>query len=204
METKQFRYQLINMQIFTYRPYSGITYNISNSLTSLLHNRFYFLDPFKQKWHSAVTESPKCFNYKLFITDHTYEHFFDILPPAYLQKNINFRMCNNYLPIEKLRWAGIDRDHRKCNSCDKRDIGEEFHYLLSCSFFANTSRGLLPPCYLQHPNCIVFKKVLNEKDELKLTNMQTYLCHTEAISKSTRQLIMCLCIFFLLFLISIH
>ena len=42
------------------------------------------------------------------------------------------------------------------------------------------------------------------KDELKLTNMQTYLCHTEAISKSTRQLIMCLCIFFLLFLISIH
>ena len=90
METKQFRYQLINMQIFTYRPYSGITYNTSNSLTSLLHNRFYFLDPFKQKWHSAVTESPKCFNYKLFKTDHTYEHFLDILPSAYLQKMINF------------------------------------------------------------------------------------------------------------------
>ena len=29
--------------------------------------------------------------------------------------------------------------------------------------------------------------------------MQTYLCHTEAISKSTRQLIMFLCILFLLF-----
>ena len=125
-------------------------------------------------------------------------------PQLICKKKINFRMCNNYLPIEKLRWAGIDRDHRKCNLCDKRDIGDEFHYLLSCSFFANTRRGMLPSCYLQHPNYIVFKKVLNEKDELKLTNMQTYLCHTEAISKSTRQLIMCLCIFFLLFLISIH
>ena len=71
-------------------------------------------DQFKQKWHSAVTESPKCFNYKLLKTDHTYENFLDILPSAYLQKMINFRMCNNYLPIEKLRWAAIDRDHRKC------------------------------------------------------------------------------------------
>ena len=35
-------------------------------------------------------------------------------------------MCNNYLPIENLRWAGIDRDDRKCNLCDKRDIGDEF------------------------------------------------------------------------------
>ena len=58
-------------------------------------------DQFKQKWHSAVTESPKCFNYKLLKTDHTYEHFLDILPSAYLNKMINFRMCNNYLPIEK-------------------------------------------------------------------------------------------------------
>ena len=58
------------------------------------------------------------------------------------------------------------------------------------------------PCYLQHPNCIVFKKVLNEKETDE--HMQTYLCHTEAISKSSRQLIMFLCIFSLLFLISFH
>ena len=61
---------------------------------------------------------------------------------------INFRMCNNYLPIEKLRWAGIDRDHRKCNLCDKRDIGDDFLYLLSCPCTANSGRSLLPSCYL--------------------------------------------------------
>jgi len=37
-------------------------------------------------------------------------------------------------------------------------------------FFANSRRSLLPSCYLQHPNCIVFKNLLNEKDELKLAN----------------------------------
>ena len=84
--------------------------------------------------------------------------------------NAFWRHLSQCLEIEILRWAGIDRDHRKCNLCDKRDIGDEFHYLLSCSFYANTRRGLLPSCYLQHPNCIVFKNVLNEKDELKLTN----------------------------------
>ena len=30
-------------------------------------------------------------------------------PQIICKKMINFRMCNNYLPIEKLRWAGIDR-----------------------------------------------------------------------------------------------
>jgi len=69
--------------------------------------------------------------------------FFDILPSANLQNMINFRMCNNYLPIYKLRWAGIDRDHRKCNLCDKRDIGDEFDYSLSCTCFANSRRSLL-------------------------------------------------------------
>ena len=110
---------------------------------------------------------------------------------------INFRMCNNYLPIEKLRWAGIDRDHRKCNLCDKRDIGDEFHYLLSCSFFANTRRGLLPSCYPQHPNCIVLKNVLNEKDELKLANT------CKLISVILKQFPSPF-IYFLLFLISSH
>jgi len=60
-------------------------------------------DQFKQKWHS---ESPKCFNYKIFKTEHTYETFFDILPSAYLQKMINFRMCNNCLTIET-NYAGL-------------------------------------------------------------------------------------------------
>ena len=83
---------------------------------------------------------------------------------------IHVFMFNNYLPIVTIRWAGIDRERRKCNLCDKIYIGEEFHYLLSSPFFANSRRSLLPSCYLQHPNCNVFKNVLNEIDELKLTN----------------------------------
>ena len=70
-------------------------------------------DQFQQKWHR------ECFTYKIFKTEHTYGTFFDILPSAYRQKMINFRMSNNYLPIERLRRADIyDREHRKCNLCD--------------------------------------------------------------------------------------
>ena len=160
---------IVSWCLFQFK-FSHLDWSIQNQIP----NAFICLDHFIL----PILAFTKLFNHKpsvnkLFQTDHTYENFLDKLPSAYLQKMINFRMCNNYLPIEKLRWAGIDRDHRKCNLCDKRDIGDEFHYLLSCSFFANTRRGLLPPCYIQHPNCIVFKNVLNEKDELKLTNTCT-------------------------------
>ena len=97
-------------------------------------------------------------------------------------------------------WAGIDRDHRKCNLCDKRDIGDEFHYLLSCSFFANTRRGLLPSCYLQHPNCIVFKNVLNWNWRTHANLSLSYWSNFQVHSATNHVFVN----IFLVFLISIH
>ena len=99
------------------------------------------------------------------------KHSLIYYPQPIFKKMIKFRMCNNYLPIETaLGW--YDREHRKCNLCNKRDIGAliEISLFIYLSVFANSRRSLLPSCYLQHPNCIVFKKGLNEKDELKLAN----------------------------------
>ena len=45
------------------------------------------LKPKKQKWQSDVTETSACYNHKLFKIEHTYETFFDMLSPAYLQNN---------------------------------------------------------------------------------------------------------------------
>ena len=45
-------------------------------------------DQFKQKWHS---ESPKCFNYKIFKTEHTYETFFDTYNGNAYNKQVNIK-----------------------------------------------------------------------------------------------------------------
>ena len=34
------------------------------------------------------------------------------------------------LPIERGRWQNVDRNLRICNLCDKKEIGDECHYIL--------------------------------------------------------------------------
>ena len=48
---------------------------------------------------------------------------------------IDYRLCNNKLPIEIDRWENIDRSLRKCNLCNSGTVGDEFHYVLECCFF---------------------------------------------------------------------
>ena len=45
---------------------------------------------------------------------------------------VHFRTANHKLPIELGRWNNIEYDERKCDLCDQRSIGDEFHYLLEC------------------------------------------------------------------------
>ena len=45
--------------------------------------------------------STKCANYRMFKVEHKFEKYLDILEGKFLNSFINFRMCNNYLPVEK-------------------------------------------------------------------------------------------------------
>lgn len=43
------------------------------------------------------------------------------------------RISAHRLPVETGRYVKIQYDDRKCNLCAEREIGDEFHYLMSCS-----------------------------------------------------------------------
>jgi len=62
---------------------------------------------FKQKWQSNVNNSSKCFYYRMYKTDHRFDKYFDIIDGKLLRSFVNFRMCNNVLPIEKV--VGYDK-----------------------------------------------------------------------------------------------
>ena len=62
-------------------------------------------------------------------TEHCLETYFDVLSPHFVQTITNFRLCNNYLPVEKGSWLGISRNESICNLCNTNSIGDEFHYL---------------------------------------------------------------------------
>ena len=42
---------------------------------------------------------------------------------------------NHRLPVETERWDDIPLNERNCNVCTTSDIGDEYHYLLTCDFF---------------------------------------------------------------------
>ena len=79
--------------------------------------------------------------YKL---DHKFESCLIVLDPVYYKQIVNYRLCNNYLLIETLRWYNVDRNDRTCPLCNSLDVGDEYHYLCACSHFSQLRKQLWP------------------------------------------------------------
>ena len=47
-----------------------------------------------------------------------------------------FRIINHRLLFESRRWNDIDRMNIKCNLCNSKDLGYEFHYIFQCLYFS--------------------------------------------------------------------
>ena len=56
---------------------------------------------FIQKRQSDINMSTKCANYRMFKVEHKFEKY--LAKGNFLNSFINFRMCNNYLPVENGR-----------------------------------------------------------------------------------------------------
>jgi len=132
-------------------------------------------DQYRQSWHSQVYNSSKALNYRMYKNEHKYETYLDILPCFYRQHFVNFRMCNNVLPIEKLRWSNIDRNERKCKICNLNEIGDEYHYLFKCTSFNEPRNKYLLKKYRTNVNCVKFDLLMNEKNETVLRNLAKFI-----------------------------
>jgi hypothetical protein len=45
-----------------------------------------------------------------------------------------FRCGGHRLSVETLIWHNVSRADRLCHLCDSADIGDKFHYLMSCNY----------------------------------------------------------------------
>lgn len=132
-------------------------------------------DQFKQTWSALLNESSKCTNYRIFKTEHKFENYLINLPVK-LRKTFTFyRLCNNRLPIETGRWAGIDRNLRKCIHCNLNYIGDEYHYVFECCFFDFDRKIFLPYIKKRNANCITFSNLFNETNLGKLRRLCKFL-----------------------------
>lgn len=73
--------------------------------------------------------------------------------------------CNHRYPIETGRLNNIDKNFRKCTICDINSIGNKFHYVLECTYFANNRQMFLSKRYHKNPNKIKLNDLINTYDK---------------------------------------
>ena len=145
----------------------------TNSLRYLVKQTL--IDQFFQKWRSDLNNSSKGVQFNSFKDTIELETYFKILPQNLYINMVRFRTGNHKMPIETGRWLNIELSNRKCELCDKDTIGDEFHYLLECTFFQRDRERFVPLYYFRRPNMMKFNSLLNNHNEVCLSNLGKFM-----------------------------
>ena len=133
------------------------------------------IEQYKQEWHSNIDNSSKGRNYNLFKDDLNFEEYLLQLPKQLYINFARFRTSNHRFPCETGRYQDIDYPERKCNLCDKNDIGDEMHYLLICPFFKEERSRFIPKYFYARANTLKFKELMNTRNFYKLKKLSQFI-----------------------------
>ena len=76
-----------------------------------------------------------------------------------------FRTSNHRLAIEKLRYTNVPREQRTCNLCNSNQLGDEFHFLFTCTRLSTERSKYIPVYYTTRPNVIKFEQLINNESK---------------------------------------
>ena len=124
-------------------------------------------DQYLQNWSSIVDTSLCGTNYRLFKDEFGYSDYLSLLPHYYSNILLLFRTRNHRLPIEVGRCTDIPINERICQFCQK-DMGDEFHYVLTCEHFQTERSDFIKSYYRRHPNVLKFKQLMNSSNTTEL------------------------------------
>ena len=118
------------------------------------------------KWEEQVVTSAKCSSlYKHVKSVFEREHYLTKLPFNLRLALSRIRTSNHKLPIEVGRYECVPREERICPKCESGQVGDEFHFLLTCG---NPElvvlRGkYISPYYTINPSMEKLNDLLNNK-----------------------------------------
>ena len=133
------------------------------------------IDQNMQTWQANLEMSTKGLNYKLYKSDINIENYLTLFPRKVYYPIIRFRTTNHKLPVELGRWENVPFDERKCIKCNSSSLGDEFHYLLECNYFARERHMFLKKYFYKHPNIIKYKQLMTSTDTVTVKNLSKML-----------------------------
>ena len=96
-----------------------------------------------------------------------FEDYLIDLPPSLRYSYSKFRCRNTKLPVETNTFYG-NLGSDRCLLCPQDVVGDEFHYLFSCSYFGVEQNLLLKPYYRVNPSTFKMEELFNKSGSNKL------------------------------------
>ena len=147
--------------------------NIQSKSLSTLIKRI-LIEQFIQDWCSKQSQSLKAFTYFSFKHNFGLEKYFLTVPRNVYLPLFKLRTSNHKLPVETGRWDGSARHERICQLCPLRDIGDEYHYICKCPYFAAERSIYVKPYYIKRPSMFKFCKLLGSNSEIEMRKLSQF------------------------------
>ena len=62
-----------------------------------------------------------------------------------------------------------------CTLCNLNLLGDEYHYILECTYFTEKRKLYLPKYYLKHVNVFKFQKLMSTKNTKQLVQLGRFV-----------------------------
>lgn len=134
------------------------------------------LDIYKQSLMSSFSTSPKSMLYQHLVDNFCLQTYLR-RPINYISKKFIsiFRTSSHSLNIEKGRHNKVPRNERFCNHCNKKDLEDEFHFILICPFYVELRKKYIKSFYYKKPSVFKLVKLLSVNNIKELNNLGKYL-----------------------------
>ena len=132
-------------------------------------------DQFMQNCLSDINTSPKGLCYRIFKSNVFFENYLSKLSYYNLYTLCRYRCGNHRLPIETGRWQNVPRNDRLCHLCGSIELGDEYHYIMSCSALKNERKTLLPNYCTFNPNILKFQQLFNSTNIIILEKLCRFI-----------------------------
>ena len=134
------------------------------------------IDMYCQKWYTEINNSSRLESYCLFKHDFKQEKYLDvILENKYKVALSRFRTSSHDLRIETGRYDDIDREQRRCKSCNMVKIEDEFHFLLVCPKYRELRSKYFKRYFCHWPTINKFETLMSSSSNKLLNNLAKYI-----------------------------
>jgi hypothetical protein len=132
-------------------------------------------DQYVSKWNSQLNESSDALLYREIKTVFEYSSYLkDISVPRHRYALLRFLCKNSRIPVVTGKWQHPRPYHlRLCENCGI--LGDEFHFVFSCTIFEELRLQYIPRYYRINPSMVKFIEILKSQHKKTIRNLSIFL-----------------------------